>query len=177
MRDELLELPSISQVRLRGTRDREISIELSEEELRRHDLTFNAISNIVQRASLNLTFGELRTEAGGVVLHTVSKRRVGEEFNDIPLITRLDGTIVTLGDIADIHDGFVDEDILSRFNGQPTVLVRIDATESQSVVGMAREVKNWLAGYKPPGGRHGQHLERPGTAVAGPSVGDHSGMD
>ena len=150
VRDELLELPSISQVKLRGTRDREISIELSEEELRRHNLTFREISNAVQRASLNLTFGELRTDAGGVVLHTVSKRRFGEEFEDIPLITRLDGTIVTLGDVAQIHDGFVDEDIVTRFNGQPAVLVRIDATEAQSVVGMAREIRNWLAGYNPP---------------------------
>ena len=149
LRDELLELPSISQVKLKGTRDREISIELSEEELRRHNLTFNEISNAVQRASLNLTFGELRTDAGGVVLQTVSKRRFGEEFKDIPLITRLDGTIVTLGDVAEIRDGFVDEDVVTRFNGQPTVLVRIDATETQSVVGMAREIRNWLEGYDP----------------------------
>ena len=148
VRDELLELPSISQVKLKGTRDREISIELSEEELRRHNLTFNEISNSVQRASLNLTFGELRTDAGGMVLQTVSKRRFGEEFKDIPLITRLDGTIVTLGDVAEIRDGFVDEDIVTRFNGQPAVLVRVDATEAQSVVGMAREIKNWLAPIK-----------------------------
>ena len=150
LRGELLELPSISQVKLKGTRDREISIELSEEDLRRHNLTFNEISNAVQRASLNLTFGELHTDAGGVVLQTVSKRRFGEEFKDIPLITRLDGTIVTLGDVAEIRDGFVDEDVVTRFNGQPTVLVRIDATETQSVVGMAREIRNWLEGYDPP---------------------------
>ena len=150
VRDELLELPSISQVKLKGTRDREISIELSEEELRRHNLTFNEIANAVQRDSLNLTFGELRTQAGGMVLQTVSKRRFGEEFNDIPLITRLDGTIVTLGDVAEIRDGFADEEIATRFNGQPTVLVRIDATETQSVVAMAREITGWLAGYDPP---------------------------
>ena len=150
VRDELLELPTISQVTLKGTRDREISIELSEEELRRHNLSFNRISKIMKRASVNLTFGELHTEAGGVVLHTVSKRRFGDEFKDIPLITRLDGTIVTLGDVAEIRDGFVDEDVFTRFNGQPTVLVRIDATEAQPVVAMAREIKTWLADYRPP---------------------------
>ena len=152
LRDELFELPSVSQVRLLGTRDREISIELSQEELRRHKLTFNEITNKVQRASLNLTFGELRTDAGGFILHTVAKRRFGDEFGNIPLITKIDGSIVTLGDVAEIHDGFVDEDIVTRVNGQPTVLIRIDATEQQSVVGMAREIKDWLAGYRPPRG-------------------------
>ena len=150
LRDELFELPSVSQVKLTGTRDREISIELSEEELRRHDLSFNEVANAVQRASLNLTSGELRTEAGGFVLHTVSKRRYGDEFRNIPLITKLNGTIVTLGDVAKIRDGFVDEDIVTRVNGQSTVLIRIDATEQQSVVRLAEEIKNRLATYRPP---------------------------
>ena len=150
LRDELLGLPSVSQVSLEGTRDREISIELSEEELRRNHLSINEVVNTVQRASLNLTFGELRTEAGGVVLHTVSKKRAGEEFEDIPLITRLDGTIVTLGEIASIRDGFVDEDIVSEFNGRPAIFVRVDAAERQSAVDIAEEVKVLLATYEAP---------------------------
>ena len=128
LRDGLLELPSVSQVSLIGTRDREIAIEVSEEDLRRNSLSINRISEAVRRASLNLTFGELRTGAGGLVLHTVSKRQFGDEFEDIPLITGLGGTIVTLGDVAEIRDGFVDENIVTRVDGDPAVLVRVDAT-------------------------------------------------
>ena len=151
VRDELLALPSVSQVTLSGTRDREITIELSEEELRRHNLSIAQISRIVRRASLNLTFGELRTEAGGVVLQTITKRRTGAEFRDIPLITRLGGAIVTLGDVATIRDGFVDEQIVSEVNGQPTVFVRVDAVEHESVVEIGDEIKMWLTGHKAPG--------------------------
>ncbi|MYN65481.1 MAG: efflux RND transporter permease subunit [Acidobacteria bacterium] len=150
VRSELLELPSISLVTLRGTRDREIAIELSEEELRRNDLSTAQVSAAVQRASLNLTFGELRTESGGVVLHTVAKRSIGEEFEDIPLITRLDGTIVTVGDVARIRDGFVDDDIVSEVNGAPAVFVRVDATDRQSIIDIADDIRGWLAGYEPP---------------------------
>ena len=150
VRSELLELPSVSQVTLRGTRDREIAIELSEEELRRNDLSITQVSNAVQRASLNLTFGELRTDSGGVVLHTVAKRSIGEEFEGIPLITRLDGTIVTLGDVAEIRDGFVDDDIVSEVDGTPAVFVRVDATEQQSITDIVGDIRSWLAGYEPP---------------------------
>ena len=150
VRSALLELPSVSQVTLRGTRDREIAIELSEEELRRNDLSIVEVSNAVQRASLNLTFGELRTESGGVVLHTVAKRSIGEEFEGIPLITRLNGTIVTLGDVAEIRDGFVDDDIVAEVNGTPAVFVRVDATEQQSIADMAGDIRNWLASYDAP---------------------------
>ena len=152
VRSELLELPSVSQVKLMGTRAREISIELSEEDLRRNDLSLGQVANAVQRASLNLTFGELRTESGGVVLHTAAKRTVGEEFEGIPLITRLDGTIVSLGELAEIRDAFVDDQVVSRVSGTPAVFVRVEATDRQSIVQMADNIRNWLADYEPPQG-------------------------
>ena len=152
LRDRVLALPSVSQVALKGTRDREITIELSEEELRRHDLSIAEVSTTVRRASVNLTMGEIRTDAGSVVLHTVAKRSMGAEFEDIPLITQLDGTIVTLGDVATVRDGFVDEAVITEVNGLPAVLVRIDATDQQSVVDMADDIRGLLANYDPPDG-------------------------
>ena len=152
VRDELLGLPSVSLVRLTGARDREIAIELDEEELRRHDLSISKVASTVRRASLNLTFGELRTEAGGVVLNVIGKRNRGEEFENIPLITRIDGTIVKLGDVAKIRDGFVDDDILSEIDGKPTVFVRVEASREQSLVGIADSIHEWLENYKPPTG-------------------------
>ena len=150
LREGLLELPSVSQVTLLGTREREISIELSEVELRRNGLSINQITDAIRRASLNLTFGELRTDAGGLVLHTVSKRQFGEEFEDIPVITRLDGSMLTVGEVAEIRDGFVDEDIITRVDGDPAILVRVDAAGQQSIVTMGEEIRSWLASYQPP---------------------------
>ena len=152
LRDRVLGLPSVSQVALKGTRDREITIELSEEELRRHSLSIAQVSRTVRQASVNLSMGEIRTDAGSVVLHTVAKRSIGRDFEDIPLITQLDGTIVTLGEVATIRDEFVDEDVLTEVNGHPAVLVRIDATEQQSVVQMAEDIRNLLAAYDAPEG-------------------------
>ena len=150
VRRELLQLPGISRVELLGTRDREIAIELNQEVLHRHGLSLYEVAGTVRRTSLNLTFGELQTEAGDVVLHTIAKRTTGPEFAEIPLITRLDGTIVTLGDVADIRDTFVDENVVSRVDGVPAVFVRVALAEGQSVIGVANEIRNWLAGYQVP---------------------------
>ena len=152
LRDRVLALPSVSQVSLRGTQDREITIELNEEELRRHHLSIAGVSTSVRRSSINLTMGEIRTDAGSVVLYAVAKRRAGPDFEDIPLITQLDGTVVTLGDVATIRDGFVDEDVVTEVNGRPAVLVRIAATDQQSVVDMADDIRGLLANYAPPDG-------------------------
>ncbi len=152
IRDDLLALPAVSQIRLRGARDREVAIELNEEELRRNDLSLAEVASKVRRSSLNLTFGELRTGAGGVVLHAVDKRRHGEEFEDIAIITRRDGTTLRLGELATIRDGFVDEELLLEVDGRPSILVRVEATDEQSLAVISDSVKEWLADYRPPAG-------------------------
>ena len=148
--NELIALPSVSQIRLRGARDREIAIEMNEEELRRNNLTIAEVARKVRRASLNLSLGELHTDAGDVVLHVVGKKKYGEDFEGIPLVTHKDGTIVKLGEVARIRDGFVDEKILSEVDGKPTVFLRIEVAEGQSFTKTADSVMDWLANYKPP---------------------------
>jgi len=85
-----------------------------------------------------------------VVLHTISKRTVGREFAGIPLITRLDGTIVTLGDVADIRDAFVDGEVIAKVDGVPAVFVRVAHTRGQSLIESARDIRNLLADYEVP---------------------------
>ena len=150
IRDELLALPAVSVVRLNGTRAREISIQINEEELRHYNLTMSRVATELRRASVNLTLGELRTDSGGVVLHSFGKKENAEDFENIPLITRDDGTIVRLGDVATLTDGFVGDDILSEVDGKPTVFVRVEASRTQSLVDIAEGVEGWLAGYQSP---------------------------
>jgi multidrug efflux pump subunit AcrB len=150
VRRELLQLPGTSRVNMYGMRDREIAIELNEEALRRYDLELQEVANSVRRASLNLTFGELQTEAGDVVLHTIAKRTLGPEFAGIPLITRPDGAIVTLGDVADIRDAFVDGEVVAQVDGVPAMFVRVAHTRGQSLTRAAKEIRDWLVGYEAP---------------------------
>ena len=141
----LLDLPAVSHVNLHGTRDREIAIELNEEQLRRYGLTLGSVAQVVNHNSLNLSSGELPTDTGSFVLHTIAKRNLGREFEDIPLITRLDGTVVTLGDVATIRDGFTDHQIVARLDNTPVAFVRVDADENQSIAEISQLVRMWLA--------------------------------
>ena len=151
IRDELMRLPGISEVTLRGARDREVSIELDEEQLRRYGLSFATIAARTRASSVNLSFGELDTPSGQVALHTVAKRRTGEQFADIPLVTKTDGTIIRLGDVAEIRDAFAPSDqVVLTINGAPAVLVTVGVAEWQSITDVADQVREWLAGFTAP---------------------------
>ena len=57
VRDDLTALPGITQVELLVTRPYEISIEVSESDLRRYGLSFGQVAEAVRRASLDLPGG------------------------------------------------------------------------------------------------------------------------
>ena len=61
------------------------------------------------------------------------------------LLTNPDGTILTLGDIAEIKDGFVEFEFLSSFNGSPSISVNVQSTENESELKIAEAVKKYVA--------------------------------
>ena len=68
VRDKLLMDPDISQVDLTGVRDYEISIEISQNELRTYGLTLDGVASIVRRASVDMPGGAIKREGGDVLV-------------------------------------------------------------------------------------------------------------
>ena len=145
----LLALPSVSLVNTVGTRDYEISIEVSEDSLRQYGMTIDDVANAVRASSINLSSGELRTDAGDLLLRTDTKRQTGDEFKDIVLRARADGTLLRLGDVATINDGFVDVDLINQFNGRSSVVLAIKASVSEDMLQIAQDIKDMLSEYDP----------------------------
>ncbi len=148
IRDDLTDAKAISQADLLGVRDYEISIEISEENLRRYGLSFDRVAEAVRSASLDLPGGLIKTPGGDVLLRSKGQRYAGEEFEDIPLITRQDGTIVRLGDVASVIDGFEDIDQWGRFNGKPMAMVQVMRTGDEDVIEIARTVRDYVESHK-----------------------------
>ena len=149
VRDDLLASEFISQIRLVGTRDYEISIEVSEQSLRRHGLTFEEIRRVVQRSSLNLPGGSIKTPTQDIVVRTAGQRYTGLEFALLPLLTRDDGTVVTLDEVARVSDGFVDAWRIGRFNGTPSVLVSVYRTSEEDALVISDAVRAYVAEQAP----------------------------
>ena len=149
VRDDLLASEFISQVRLIGTRDYEISIEVSEASLRRHGLTFDEIRQVVQRSSLNLPGGSIKTPAQDIVVRTAGQRYTGLEFALLPLLTRPDGTVIALDEVARVSDGFVDAWRIGRFNGAPSVLVSLFRTSEEDALVISDAVRRYVAEQAP----------------------------
>jgi multidrug efflux pump subunit AcrB len=137
LRDKIAAKEGISQVAVEYTRPYEISIEVSEETLRRYQLNLQQVAQAIRTGALDMPGGTLKTENGEILIRTMGQAYLGEEFSDIVVLTRLDGTRVTLGEIADIKDTFEEGDLLAAFNGAPAVMVNVSQVGSEDLIKIA----------------------------------------
>ena len=148
IREEVVSLPGITQAELSNARPYEVSIEVSERVLRRHGLTFDQVARAIRRSSLDLPGGSIKTGAGEILLRTKSQAYVGEEFRQLTLLSRADGTRVLLGDVARVVDGFAETDQSARFDGQPAVLVQVFRVGGQNALEIAAAVREYVEGKR-----------------------------
>ena len=134
VRDELTAIPGITQVEIVSAPPYEISIEVSEVTLRRHGLTFDQVADAVRRASLDLPGGSVRTEGGEILLRTIGQAYRGEEYENLVVWTRADGSRLRVGDVATVVDGFAETEQVARFDGTPTMMVSVFRTGAQSAI-------------------------------------------
>jgi multidrug efflux pump subunit AcrB len=149
VRDDLTAIQGISQVEVVSARPYEVSIEMSEEDLRRHNLTFDQVATAVRRSSLDLPAGSIRTRGGEILLRTKGQAYRGNEFASLVLLTRPDGTRLLLGDVARVVDGFAETDQSARFSGEPAVGVRVFRVGDQDPIAIAKKVKAFVHDTQP----------------------------
>ena len=143
--DELTSLSGVSQVEISGVRNYEISIEVPLRQLRALGLTLNDIASAVRRSSLDLSAGSIDTRESQVRVRTLGQRYEQQEFEDIVVLSRPDGTVLRLGEIAEVHDGFQDIDLIVRHENQPAVFIEVYRADDEKVMSVANAVQEHIA--------------------------------
>ena len=115
VRDEVSDLPSITQTRL-GKKPREISIEISENTLQKYGLSFDYVASKIRSSSMDVPGGAIETYDGEILIRSKGQAYSGDEFGAIPVLSLSDGSTVLLRDIANIVDGFQDVEYDIKFN-------------------------------------------------------------
>jgi len=147
LRDELFKLEGVSLIETSGSREYEVSVEVSEEKLRHYNLTFQEVADAVTGNSLDLSAGVVRSERGEISVRSRAQAYVAEDFEGIPLRTNADGARLYLRDVAEVRDAFVDQEFLSRFNGEPAVGLEVQTTGEGDIIKTAELVAEFIEAY------------------------------
>ncbi|MGB1686851.1 MAG: efflux RND transporter permease subunit, partial [Pseudomonadales bacterium] len=149
IRDDISSLEGISQVAVSYARPWEISIEVGEQTLRQYNLTMTQVADAIRQSSLDLPGGSIKTLGGEILLRSKGQAYRGHEYEDIVVVTRPDGTNITLGQIATVRDAFQEGFLKARFNGKPAVSVMVFRVGEEDTVTSAQAVKRYIERKRP----------------------------
>jgi multidrug efflux pump subunit AcrB len=148
-RDDLLKSDDVTLVSLFGVRPKEISIDVPQDTLRQYGITLDQVADAVRRTSVEIPAGGVKTAQGEVLVRTAERRLRGDEFHDVVVLSRPDGTEVTLDQLATITDGFQETDEEAFYNGERAVMVRAYRIGDQTPDRVAAEVRDYVEQVKP----------------------------
>lgn len=148
LRNQLLNNDAITQVEIGNVPDFVTHVEIPRYKLREYNLTLGDVANIIRQSSEDVPAGAVETNTGEILLRMKERKQWASEYSQIRLVTGPSGAVVTLGDIAEITDGFEEIGFHGQFNQQNSVDLTIYRIGNQSPLEIADAVKNTLNSYE-----------------------------
>ena len=159
VRDDLLRIEGITQVDLDSVRDYEIGIEVSQDKLRSFELTIADVADAISSNSQDFSAGNVHAAGGDILLRSKGQAYRHGDFADIVVKTNPDGSIIRVGDVATVLDGFQEESHLARFNGHVAAMLDVFRTEEEDSIEVSKLVRDYIIERKAQGMPEGTNLE------------------
>ncbi|MGD8235974.1 MAG: efflux RND transporter permease subunit, partial [Chromatiales bacterium] len=132
-------IPGVAQVDPWGGFDREVRIELDPDKINALGLPLNDILEAIRDANLDRPAGKIEQGRFEVTLRTPAEFRSLDDIRNT-VVARLEGTVVTLDQIASVQDTYSKLSRIIRVNGERGLRVAIRKQPGANTVEVARQV-------------------------------------
>ncbi|REE02161.1 efflux RND transporter permease subunit [Marinoscillum furvescens] len=142
--DELLATGVISQVNVSGFPPLEISIEVSEETLRRYNLRFDEVVAAVRLNNRDISAGSVKSKTEEILIRSKAKETEADQIGEIVVRSNADGTKLLLRDIAEIKEQFADQPSKALLNGEQAVFLEVRKLETEDLTEISETVSAYV---------------------------------
>ncbi len=146
IKEDLKSLPGMGNIILGGLRSDEISVEVRPEALQKYNLSLSAVADKVREWMKEVPGGTVRTGAQNIRVRTMGVAERAAEVRHIIVKSDAQGSVVRLGELAQVTDGFEDVEIRTRINGKPVVTLTAFNVGEGDAVKVAQAVRAYVAG-------------------------------
>jgi len=144
VRDDIAEISGGELAVLQAVLSEEVSIEISEDALRRYNLSFSEVAQAVRQSSLNSSGGQIRSNVGDISMTARALADTKEQFEKIIIRQSNDQGTIRVGDVAEVIDGFVDADLHATFDDRPTAFVMVVQPDKMDIVQYANNFRDYI---------------------------------
>ncbi|MBQ2748003.1 MAG: efflux RND transporter permease subunit, partial [Firmicutes bacterium] len=130
----------VASVEVTGGVSEEIAIQFSQEELASYGLSLSTIAQMLAAENINLPSGDIKKGRSEVIVRTIGEFESVDDIKSLP-ITISDYSIVRLGDIATITEGYADQTDIARIDGSTAIGVMVSKQSDANTVEVSKAVR------------------------------------
>ena len=141
---DLLNTKVISQIVKNGFPEKEITINVREQDLLRFNISMQEIALVVGSKNVDITTGMIRGGLEEMNIRSNNRSTSADDISKILVRTTPTGEKITIGDVADVQLGYSEGSQEAKYNGKPAVSFQIEKTPEQDIT----EITEALYDYK-----------------------------
>ncbi|MGN0162100.1 MAG: efflux RND transporter permease subunit, partial [Candidatus Ornithomonoglobus sp.] len=146
--DKLKLIKGVSQIKISGNNDSEVSVKVDAEKLNHLNLSLYEICTIIGANNAILPIGDMTVDGSEISVDTSGRYESIDEIGNIILTATDDGTLLRLKDIAEIEIKEPDDVSYYLFNDRKSILVSLYFQDDLNVVSKADEVKAVISKFE-----------------------------
>lgn len=133
--------PFVSEVKIYGDADQEVSVQFNEESLRAYGLDASTVIAAVSQLSYIYPIGDIKQNGNYIFLSTVNGKADVKEWESS--LIKIGDKQLRLGDVASVQIMYPQNTTLSTFNGRKNITLLISKGESGNAIEIAKELRTY----------------------------------
>lgn len=146
-REGLLTKSEISNVQLEGVPNYQMNIEVAPQVLDAYNISLEQVGRAIRSGARDVSAGNVQTRNGDILVRSDGQAYTAEEYARIPILSNSQGKPITLGEIANIDDGFEEKSLVTTFNGKPAIMVEVRRVGEQSAIKVSEQTREYMAEF------------------------------
>jgi multidrug efflux pump subunit AcrB len=138
---KVLDLPGVASASLSGYLDREVRIAVSFDKMEKYGISMTQIKSAIANRNIRSSGGTLKSDTEQKNIITLAKFEDPLEVEDVIVKSYDSGALIRIKDIATVTDGFVEAATIQRFNGSPSIGLRITKKASADIIETVDQVE------------------------------------
>jgi HAE1 family hydrophobic/amphiphilic exporter-1 len=131
----------VSEVKIYGDADQEVSIRLDEEKIKAYQMDPSVVISAVSKLSYIYPIGDIKQSGNYIFLSTVHGKEDKADWESALL--KVGDTQFRLGDVASVEITYPQDKTLSTFNGRPNMTLVISKGEEGNAIELSKQLRKY----------------------------------
>lgn len=148
VKERIKRINGVANVEIGGGRERKIIIEADENALYRYAVSVNRLISALGSSNLNLLTGDMEQGKGKILIRAFGQLEGVDEIKNTAVLTKPDGSIVKVKDLAEVKDSYLEPKSYARINVKPIVSVYVQKESKANTIRAAEKIMEEIENLK-----------------------------